>query len=185
MQQSHSIASIAEHMVNLNLASILVNSVVIFIPTAASITLQPQGVSLSISPKLGIAANLSDKFNDEQVIATIPLDDIDIPGVLQVGPGIKVYAGYQIGPVVGNATLSSGISISISDSVPLTLDLMTPGISGSKSWETSVNTSPLTLSALLNAAIQVWVGAGIELGGSVLGENLGLTSLVTLNSNAP
>ena len=136
-----------------------------FIPNSASLTLQPQGVSLSISPTLGIAANFSENFSDEQVVATIRLSGLEIPKILKVGPQIQIYLGYQIGHIEGNAKLSSNISVSIPDSVPLTVDLTTPGISGS-SWNLSASASPLTLDAQLSAEIQVWLKARVELDAS-------------------
>jgi hypothetical protein len=140
-----------------------------FIPTGASMTLSPQGVSASFNPRLGLSANFTDTKSDEFPLGKIPVDGLSIPGgVLDVGPEIVFSWGYEIGQIVGTAGVSTGVSVSLEDSAEMTIDLTSPDVSAD-GWEPSVSRKPFTVDASISGSLQLNVKAGIELSLEALG----------------
>jgi hypothetical protein len=141
----------------------------LFIPTGASIILTANGVGASITPELGIAANITNKVSDEISIGTISIDSINLPGVLDVGPQIFFDLGCSIGPVQGSANISSGVSISIPDSSYVDIGIVPPGINASD-WTPTLTHKPMVVDAELSADVEVYLKIGLELSIEALGK---------------
>ena len=142
----------------------------LLIPTGASMTLSPQGVSADFSPSLKLSANFTGTESNEYELGKIPIDGISIPGgVLDLGPEITFSLGYELGPVTGSATVSTGVTASLEDAAQLTIDLTDPDVSAS-GWSPTIETKPLTLDAAISGGVKVYIKAGIQLALEALGQ---------------
>ena len=139
------------------------------IPNAASFTLAPNGVSASFIPKLSLSGNVTQDLSDEHEIIKFPVEGISIPGgVFDLGPQIVLSYGYEIGPVQGSAEVSAGVTLSLADSAGLEIDLLSPDVSAG-GWTPRVQTKPMTVNAEIEAGVEIYTKAEVQLEASVLG----------------
>lgn len=138
-------------------------------PESASLTLSPNGVSASFTPRLGLSGNMTDEISDELELVKIPVDGISIPGgILDLGPEIVFSFGYQIGPVKGSAGITSGVTLSLADSAELEIDFLDPDVSAG-GWTPQVETHPVKLDAKIEAGAEVYAKAEVQFAASILG----------------
>lgn len=144
----------------------------LFIPTGVSITLSPQEVSANFNPRLGLSANFTGTKSDEIELGKIPIDGLTIPGgILDLGPEVVFSWGYALGPIVGTAGVSTGVSIGLEDSAELKIDLTSPDVSAS-GWTPKVTRKPIAVDASISGGIKVNAKAAIQLALEALGEYL-------------
>ncbi|KAJ5092662.1 hypothetical protein NUU61_007532 [Penicillium alfredii] len=142
----------------------------LLIPKGVSMSLSPRGVSANFNPRLGLSANFTDKKSDERELGRIPIDGISIPGgVLDLGPEVVFSWGYELGPVVGTAGVSTGVSIGLQDAAKLAIDLTSPDVSAS-GWKPTVSQKPVTVDASISAGVQLNAKATVELALEALGQ---------------
>ncbi|OJJ07919.1 hypothetical protein ASPVEDRAFT_89152 [Aspergillus versicolor CBS 583.65] len=137
-------------------------------PESASLTLSPNGVSASFTPRLGLSGNMTDDISDEIELVKIPVDGISIPGgILDLGPEIVFSFGYQIGPVKGSAGITSGVTLSLEDSAELEINFLDPDISAG-GWTPQVDTVPVKLDAKIEAGAEIYTKAEVQFAASIL-----------------
>ncbi|KAA8643041.1 hypothetical protein EYZ11_008258 [Aspergillus tanneri] len=128
----------------------------------ASVTLKPSGVSLDIKPSIGIGGNFSKEIGDEFELATVPLAGISIKSIVEIGPQLKLSAGYGLSDVSGEATVSAGVSVGFDDSASLELDITDAKVK-QDGWTPKVKPLPLTVDAEISATAEVYAKAAAEL----------------------
>lgn len=139
------------------------------IPNAASFTLSPNDVSASFIPKLEMSGNITQDLSDEHEIIKLPVEGISIPGgVFDLGPQIVFSYGYELGPVQGSAEVTAGVTLSLADSAGLEINLLSPDVSAS-GWTPRVKTIPMTVNAEIEAGVEIYTKAKVQLEASVLG----------------
>ncbi|KAF3028663.1 hypothetical protein E8E15_010708 [Penicillium rubens] len=137
-------------------------------PKSASITLSPNGVSASLTPRLGLSGNITNEIADEFELISIPVQGISIPGgVLELGPEVVFSFGYQIGPVRGSAGISSGVTLSLEDSAELEIDFLSPDVSAG-GWTPQVETEPMEMDAKIEAGAEIYTKAEVQFSASIL-----------------
>jgi hypothetical protein len=142
---------------------------VLLIPKQVIVTLNPHGVSASITPKLSLSANYTGSKPFEHEFPGIPIEGISIPGdVLEVGPEIVFSAGAELSGLSGSASISSGVSIALQDSAHVTLDLLKPHLDSS-GWTPTVTKTPMKLDAKLSAEVKFYIKAKVELAAKAFG----------------
>ncbi|KAJ5466227.1 hypothetical protein N7530_010014 [Penicillium desertorum] len=135
---------------------------------SASITLSPNGVSASLTPRLGLSGNITNEISDEFELVSIPVQGISIPGgVLELGPEVVFSFGYQIGPVRGSAGISSGVTLSLEDSAELEIDFLSPDVSAG-GWTPQVETQPMKIDAKIEAGAEIYTKAEVQFSASIL-----------------
>lgn len=138
------------------------------VPDAASLTLSPNGVSASFTPRLQLSGELSQNVTDEYSLLTVPVNGISIPGgVLDLGPEIVFSFGYQFGPVQGSAGITAGVMLSLSDSAELEINLLDPDMSAG-GWTPQVEALPVKVDAKIEAGAEIYTKAEIQLSASLL-----------------
>lgn len=139
-------------------------------PTAASVTIRPQGVAANFNPALGLTAQLAGSDSQEFTLLTIPIDHVGWKGVLDLGPDVVFSVGYTVGPLTGTADIGTEMSLSLQDGAELTLDLLSPGASAS-GWTPSFNVQPLTVNATISGSAQLNLKAAVALTLDVFGKS--------------
>ncbi|KAJ5366868.1 hypothetical protein N7541_000809 [Penicillium brevicompactum] len=155
------------------------------IPESASLTLSPNDVSATFTPRLGLSGNMTGDVSNEHELIKIPVDGISIPGgVLDLGPEIVFSFGYQIGPIKGSAGISAGVTISLENSAELEIDFLSPDVSAG-GWTPQVDTKPVTIDAKIEAGAEVYAKAEIQFAASVfdLGYEAGVNLRPYLGAN--
>lgn len=148
------------------------------VPEYATLSLSPNDVSAKFTPRLGLSGNMTDAISNEYELGKIPISGISIPGgVLELGPEIVFSFGYQVGPVQGSAGITSGVTLSLADSAQLEIDFLSPDVSAG-GWTPQVKTVPMKIDAKIEAGVEVYTKAEVQLTASVLG----MSDRVTMNS---
>ncbi|KAL4918507.1 hypothetical protein BDW62DRAFT_200881 [Aspergillus aurantiobrunneus] len=139
------------------------------IPTDASISLSPNGVSALLNPRIAIQSDLTGDIDDEWEIGTVPIAGISIPGdILDVGPQVVFSLGYSVGPLQGSAGVTTGVTVTIPDEAELEIALLDPDLS-SEGWDADVQTENVTLDARVTGDALVYVKAAVDLSFEALG----------------
>ncbi|KAJ5437751.1 uncharacterized protein N7458_008749 [Penicillium daleae] len=126
-------------------------------------TRSPQGVSANSNPRLGLSANFTGTTSDEMELGKIPIDGLTIPGgILDLGPEIVFSWGYALGPIVGTAGVSTGVSIGLEDSAELKIDLTSTDVFAG-GWTPKVMKNPINVDASISGGIELNAKAAIEL----------------------
>jgi hypothetical protein len=142
------------------------------IPKDVELVLSPNGVEVRFEPRIGIIANIGSKFSDSHDLEKIPIDGISIAGgILDLGPEIVFGWGYSVGPLKGSAGITTGGTLSLSDSASLTLDLLNHEISES-GWSPSFTPSDFTVDAALSGSVELDLYAKVQLGLEAFGKEL-------------
>lgn len=140
------------------------------IPKDVELVLSPHGVEAVFEPRVGIVANLPGKVSKTYPLGTIPIDGISIAGgILDLGPELEFGWGYSIGPLKGSAGITTGGTLSLSDSASMTIDLLNPDVSQS-GWEPHFTPKEFTVDAALSGSVELDLFAKIQLALEALGK---------------
>ncbi|KAL4886257.1 hypothetical protein BJY04DRAFT_213788 [Aspergillus karnatakaensis] len=140
------------------------------VPKGASISLSPNGVAATLTPRLAVQADLTGDLDNEWEIGNIPIGGITIPGgILEIGPQITFSLGYSVGPLQGSAGINAGVTVTIPDNSELEIELIDPDIASS-GWTPEVETKPFTVDARLYGEALLYVKAAVELSAEALGQ---------------
>jgi hypothetical protein len=140
-----------------------------FVPRGASVSLKAQGVSVFLNPKLTLSANLTGTKNLKYSFPDIPIEAIEIPDVLTIGPVISTQVGVSLGPVKGVADITSGVTVKIPDTAQVSVDLVGASFQHTD-WTPSITTAPVTLDAKLEADVKVYADVAVAIKAEALGE---------------
>ncbi len=141
-----------------------------FIPKGASMTVTPQGVSAMGQVRLGGSGDLVSPLNKTIDIASIPLDALDIPGVLKFGPFLKIAVGASLSPMNLAGGITTGATAKLSDSAVMTLDLLHPSNNKFSGWTPDVEALPFNIDATLSTTLSVFLQPSLDLEATVLGK---------------
>lgn len=106
-----------------------------------------------------------------KTVASIPLDAIEIPGgIVSIGPFLDVVVGVEISSVTASAVVSSGATVTLSDSAILELDLLNPSNNQFSGWIPNVDPIPLSVDAKISGGVAVFAQLELDLKAEALGE---------------
>jgi hypothetical protein len=140
----------------------------LLIPKSVSASFIPKGVSASINPKVTFGVNITDPKSVEHEFPGIPVDGVSIPDLLNIGPQIIFSVGVEVGPIEGQASLSTGITLGFKDSAILTLSLL-DSKSTFSGWTPTVTKKPLSVDAEISGEAKMFAAAAIALVAEALG----------------
>ncbi|OQE21144.1 hypothetical protein PENSTE_c012G01236 [Penicillium steckii] len=133
------------------------------IPKDVELELSPHGVEAVFEPRVGIVANLPGKISKTYPLGTIPIDGISIAGgILDLGPELEFGWGYSVGPLKGSAGMTTGGTLSLSDSASMKIDLLNPDVSQS-GWSPHFTPKEFTVDAALSGSVELDLFVKIQL----------------------
>lgn len=125
------------------------------IPYDFQINMAPRGVSASFEPTFGLSAALTDPWIPFVELGSIPLAGVAIGnGLLDLGPRIAFYIGGALGPLRGNAQITGGGTLTVSDSGELSIDVLNPA-SDSAGWSATFTQKPWTVTGSISGSIKL------------------------------
>ncbi|OJJ69391.1 hypothetical protein ASPBRDRAFT_57074 [Aspergillus brasiliensis CBS 101740] len=128
----------------------------------AELTLTPKDVELDITPALELSGNLTKSYSDEVQIASLPIDGIKIPEVFTLDVQLAFSIGASAGPVNGDASISYPMKISLDNDAEAVLDIANEKVTH-KDWTPTIKTSGVELDAEIDATLEAYVKASLEL----------------------
>ncbi|KAF1991747.1 hypothetical protein K402DRAFT_459702 [Aulographum hederae CBS 113979] len=142
------------------------------IPTGASIRLAPSGLGAHAKIKFTESGELlkAKTFLTPKPVISIPLQSITIPGgILNVGPNLDIDFGFEIGPLSGSAVVTTGASVTISDSAIFQLDLLHPSNNQFSGWTPHLETLPFDVDAKISGAMKLFAQPSVNLKAEAIG----------------
>jgi hypothetical protein len=152
-----------------------------FIPTGASMTVQPRSVSAIGQVKLSGSGAITDSETRTLDIVKIPIDALEIPGVLDFGPFLTFSLGVQLNSVTIGASIQGGGKATISDNAVLNIDLLHPDKNDFSGWTPQVEALPVRVDASITGGVSLFTQAALELRADALGQGF----KVGVNLRAP
>ncbi|KAF2803267.1 uncharacterized protein BDZ99DRAFT_399767 [Mytilinidion resinicola] len=140
-----------------------------FIPTGASMTVQPESVSAIAAIKLVGAGAITGDLSKTWDIVKIPIDGISIPEILDLGPFLTVSVGVQLGPLTISAGISSGATATLDDAAILEVDLLDPSSNQFSGWMPNVESLPVTVDARVTGTVSIFAQPSLQLRADALG----------------
>ncbi|PYI12250.1 hypothetical protein BO78DRAFT_71562 [Aspergillus sclerotiicarbonarius CBS 121057] len=132
----------------------------------AELTITPNDVEVDITPALELSGNLTKSYSKEYDFKGIPLEGISIPDVFTLDLALVFGIGASAGPVNGDASISYPMKISISNDAEAVFQIVDEKIT-KKDWTPTITTSGVQLSAEIDATLDAYVKASLELDFSV------------------
>ncbi|TPR06934.1 glutamate--tRNA ligase [Aspergillus niger] len=128
----------------------------------AELTLTPKDVALDITPALDLSGNLTKSYSDEAQIASLTLEGINIPDIFTLDVQLAFDIGASAGPVNGDASISYPMKISLDNDAEAVLDIANKKVTH-KDWTPTIKTSGVQLDAEIDATLEAYVRASLEL----------------------
>lgn len=140
--------------------------------------------TLSVTPSaiqanLGLEISFGGSYNftgqdfarQEFELIDIPLPSSwSIPQILHFGPKAKVIAGYELEAISGRATVSTGISASISDDSLAKVEIFGNRNLDIHGWVPTFAVQPLTVEAEITASGSLYAGIAVAIALEILGQ---------------
>ena len=150
----------------------------LFIPTGASMTLKPKGVSAIAKMKLSGSGQVTDSLTKTFDLLSIPLAGLDIPGVFELGPFLTIALGAQLTGISVTAGVTSGAQGSLSDDAVVEMNLLDPSENTFSGWEPNVELLETSVDGSISGGTQVFLQGSLELKANALSKSIiGLKSL--------
>lgn len=141
----------------------------LFIPTGASMTLKPKGVSALAKVKLSGTGTVTDSLTKTVDLVSIPISGLTIPGVFDLGPFLTVALGAQLTGISVTAGVTSGAEATICDDAVVEMNLLDPEENKFSGWEPKVDILDTSVDGSISGGAQVFLQGSLELKATALG----------------
>lgn len=140
--------------------------------SSAKMTISPEDVAASIDIALSESGTLSHAYSWQKTVISIPVEGIEIAGVVKLGAFLDVDVGFTLEEWKGEAHASVGARMAISNSAILVVDLVKSSNNRFSGWAPTFSSNPLTVSAKVEGAAQVFAEPNIKLEAEALGKSI-------------
>ncbi|KAF1976820.1 hypothetical protein BU23DRAFT_527890 [Bimuria novae-zelandiae CBS 107.79] len=140
------------------------------IPTDATITLKPKGVSAYAKMKLAGTGKVVQSLTKTFDLLSIPLAGLDIPGVFELGPFLTVALGAELTGIALTATVTSGATGSLYDSAVVEMNMLDPSENTFSGWDPKVEILETSVDGSISGGVQAFLQASLELKANALGK---------------
>jgi hypothetical protein len=102
----------------------------------------------------------------------IPGGDLQVPGILNLGPTVQFNAGYKLDSVHGEAKITTGATAKIPNDSIVQADFLSVSPVEINGWVPDFETQPLKIDAEVDAEAKVWTGIAATVELLIFGECL-------------
>ncbi|KAJ4299487.1 hypothetical protein N0V90_004732 [Kalmusia sp. IMI 367209] len=142
----------------------------LFVPTGASMTLKPKGVSAIAKMKLAGSGKVTDSLTKTFDLLSIPVSGLTIPGVFDLGPFLTIALGAQLTGISVTAGVTSGATGSLCDNAVLEMNLLDPSENTFSGWEPKIEVLETSVDGSISGGAQVFLQGSLELKATALGQ---------------
>lgn len=139
------------------------------IPTGVSMKLSPNGVSAIGQVKLSGSGTLVDSLTKSFDIVSIPVSAFDIPGVLELGPFLKVAVGASLSPLSLSGGIQTGAKATLSNDAVINMNLLNPSENTFSGWAPEVEPLDVSVDASVSTSVSVFLQPSVEIRAEALG----------------
>ena len=148
---------------------------VLKIPTGAKLNIHPQGVNSLMKLSLNIDGKLGKELQwDMKPEIEIPIQALNIKGILQIGPFVTVGVHLGSSALEGTGTMSVGAKAKIKDEANVDVRLTKPEENSISGWQPDFEKIDPAFSAEIGGDIRAWSELGIQIKVEVLGSRCSL-----------
>jgi hypothetical protein len=140
-----------------------------FIPTGASMKMQPRGVSAIAQVKLS-GSGSTDSLTKEFTLLEIPISAFTIPGVFDLGPFLTVSVGAEILGLTLSAGITTGATMKFDDAAIMEVDLLHPEKNTFSGWEPTIDAVDVKVDASITGGVAVFLKPALVLKAEALGQ---------------
>jgi hypothetical protein len=140
-----------------------------FIPTGASMKIQPKGVSAIAQVKLS-GSGSTDALTKEFTLLEIPISAFTIPGVFDLGPFLTVSVGAEILGLTLSAGITTGATMKFDDAAIMEVDLLHPEENTFSGWEPTIDTVDVKVDASITGGVAVFLKPALVLKAEAIGQ---------------
>ncbi|KAH0559367.1 hypothetical protein GP486_004118 [Trichoglossum hirsutum] len=139
--------------------------------SALSLSAKPQDFAATLELAISAEGTLGSPYNWQQTLGSIPIAGFEVPEIgLGLGATLDWNVGYYAGNWTGTASVSYGVTASLSNSANLNIDIVNPDKSSFSGWAPTFAQKPLSVSAKIETTSQVYSEPELALGFQVLGK---------------
>jgi hypothetical protein len=135
-----------------------------------SLSAKPQNFAATLELAISAKGTLANPYNWQKTLGSVPIAGFEVPEIVTLGATLDWNVGYYTGKLTGSASMSYGVTASLSNSALLNIDLVDPGKSKFSGWAPTFVQKPLSVSAKISLDSQVYSEPELALGVSVLGK---------------
>ena len=136
---------------------------------SAALSVSPEDVAASVQLALTEEGTLSEAYNWQETIISIPIEGITILKVLKVGAFLDVDVGFTMDEWSGTAHANFGARMSLSNDAIVKVDLLNSDNNAFSGWTPTFSALPLTLDAKIEGSAEVFAAPNVKLEASALG----------------
>ncbi|PSN71721.1 hypothetical protein BS50DRAFT_629859 [Corynespora cassiicola Philippines] len=136
---------------------------------SASFTVNPDDVSASLELALTEKGTLLEAYGWQETIVSIPIQGIEIAKIVKIGAFLNVDVGFTMEEWTGEAFLSVGAKMAISNDAIVVLDLANSKNNQFSGWAPTLTPIPPTLSAKVEGSAKAFLEPNVKIEASALG----------------
>lgn len=141
-----------------------------FIPTGASMKIQPRGVSAIAQVKLSGSGTVTDALTKEFTLLEIPISAFTIPGVFDLGPFLTISVGAEISGITISAGVTTGATMKFDDAAIMEVDLLHPEENTFSGWDPIVDAVDVKVDASITGGVAVFLKPALVLKAEAIGQ---------------
>ncbi|KAF2871420.1 hypothetical protein BDV95DRAFT_668071 [Massariosphaeria phaeospora] len=142
----------------------------LFVPTGASMTVKPKGVSAVAQVKFTGAGSVTDALTKTFDIVQIPLAGVNVPGVMEFGPQLTFAVGAELSAITVSAGVTSGATAKFSNDAILEMNLLNPDNNKFSGWEPEIDAIEVTVDGSITGGVAIFLQPSMELKAEALGQ---------------
>lgn len=136
---------------------------------SASFTVNPDDVSASLELALTEKGTLLEAYGWQETIVSFPIQGIEIAKIVKIGAFLNVDVGFTMEEWTGEAFLSVGAKMAISNDAIVVLDLANSKNNQFSGWAPTLTPIPPTLSAKVEGSAKAFLEPNVKIEASALG----------------
>lgn len=141
----------------------------LFVPTGASMSFSPKGVSAIAQLKLTGSGKITDSLTKTFDILSIPISGLKVPGVLDFGPFLTVAIGAELSAISVTAGVTSGATGSLSDNAIVEMNLLNPTENKFSGWAPTIDILDVKVDGSISGGVAVFLQPSLDLKAEALG----------------
>lgn len=141
----------------------------LFVPTGASMKMQPKDVSAIAQVKLS-GSGSTDALTKEFTLLEIPISALTIPGVFDLGPFLTISVGAEILGLTLSAGVQTGATMKLDNAAILEVDLLNPEENTFSGWDPVIDTIDVRVDASISGGVAIFLKPALVLQAEALGQ---------------
>jgi hypothetical protein len=143
--------------------------------TTVIMKVSPQEVAAYLQLALSAQGTLSNEYNWQDTIISIPIEGIEAGSFAKIGAFLEVDVGFTIGEWSGEVDATFGAQADISNSAVVEVNLRDLDNGKFSGWNPNLTPIPFTVTAEVGGSVEIYAQAAISLTAEAFGEGIDMS----------